>query len=296
MRATRKLKVVEAFDYERAFSRNIGVIDETEQRLLSTKRVAIPGCGGVGGIYALVFARMGVTKFSIADFDTFEIENFNRQFGAKKSTLGAAKCEVIRNEILDINPHADVRVFPDGVTDKNIDDFLSGVDVIVDGLDFFAFGARDLLFPAARELGIPLVTAAPLGLSCALLVFTPTGMSYEDYFSFSKEDSTTTKSLKFALGLAPKATQRSYMDPKNINLEEQKGPSNVTAVTLCAAIAGTEALKLLIGRGKVKPAPHFRQYDAYFGKQKSGYLWLGNRNPWQKLKLWIVRRFYLGIK
>ena len=60
------------FNYEKAFSRNIGWLTEDEQRILRTKRIAIAGMGGVGGFHLLTLARLGIEKFNIADFDVFE--------------------------------------------------------------------------------------------------------------------------------------------------------------------------------------------------------------------------------
>lgn len=282
------------FNYKRAFSRNIGIVTDQEQLLLSKKRVAIPGCGGVGSIHALVLARMGVGHFTIADFDKFELENFNRQFGAKYSTLGEDKVEVLRREILDINPNAVVKVFNEPVTCNNIDEFLREVDLVIDSLDFFAFDARDVVFPTCQQKNIPLLTAAPLGLSSAYLLFTRKSMSYRSYFNFLPSDDLETKSVKFALALAPKGTQRQYMDPKAIDLKSGKGPSHAVGVTLCAATAGAEALKILLGKRSMKPVPHYRQFDAYREKFVHGYLWLGNRNPLQRFKIWFAKRFVLG--
>ena len=81
----------------------------------------------------------------------------------------------------DINPEAELVAFPAGVTPENIDRFLSGVDVYVDGIDFFAMSARRMLFKACAERGIPALTAAPLGMGVAFLYFKPGGMSFEDY-------------------------------------------------------------------------------------------------------------------
>jgi tRNA A37 threonylcarbamoyladenosine dehydratase len=78
----------ENFNYDKAFSRNIGWFTEQEQTSLKTKKVAIAGCGGVGGIHSLTMARLGVGKFHVADFDEFGIENFSRQVGAMMSTVG----------------------------------------------------------------------------------------------------------------------------------------------------------------------------------------------------------------
>ncbi|MCG5502231.1 ThiF family adenylyltransferase, partial [Ectothiorhodospira lacustris] len=67
------------FDYSQAFARNLGWLTDTEQALLRTKKVAIAGMGGVGGTHLLTFARLGIAAFHIADLDTFELPNMNRQ-------------------------------------------------------------------------------------------------------------------------------------------------------------------------------------------------------------------------
>ena len=64
------------FNYEQAFSRNIGWVTPAEQQQLRGKCVAIAGGGGVGGVHLLTLARLGVGRFRIADFDTFDIANF----------------------------------------------------------------------------------------------------------------------------------------------------------------------------------------------------------------------------
>src|SRR4051812_19668227 len=60
-----------AFDYDEAFSRNLGWVTEAEQQRLRRARVCIAGLGGVGGIYLLTLARLGIGAFSVADFDRF---------------------------------------------------------------------------------------------------------------------------------------------------------------------------------------------------------------------------------
>ena len=86
---------IDGFSYDEAFSRNIGWVTSAEQQQLRTKRVAIAGLGGVGGVHLLTLARLGVGAFNIADFDTFDLANFNRQAGALMSTLGRTKTSVM---------------------------------------------------------------------------------------------------------------------------------------------------------------------------------------------------------
>ena len=83
------------FDYDAAYARNIGWVTSAEQAVLRDKHVAIAGMGGVGGSHLLTLTRLGIGHFHIADFDNFELANFNRQAGAATSTLGRPKAEVL---------------------------------------------------------------------------------------------------------------------------------------------------------------------------------------------------------
>lgn len=124
--------------------------------MLRNKRIAIAGMGGVGGVHLLTLARLGIAHFHIADFDTFDVVNFNRQAGASMSHLDMPKAEVMATMARDINPELDVQVFPDGLSAENLDKFLAGVDLYVDGLDFFVFHMRrTTLLPVAARASPP---------------------------------------------------------------------------------------------------------------------------------------------
>ncbi len=278
------------FDYEAAFSRNIGWVTESEQSTLKNARVAIGGLGGVGGVHLLTLARLGVGQFNIADFDVFDIVNFNRQVGATINSLHRSKIDVLAEMARQINPDLELKLYPAGIQHDSLDDFLHGVDLYVDGLDFFAFSARRLTFAACERLGIPVVTAAPLGLGTALLVFGPGGMSFEDYFGFEGCDEME-MAIRFLVGLSPSMLQRGYVaDMTRISLAERRGPSSIAACQLCAGVAAVEALKLLLGRGGVKLAPWGSQFDAYRMIYKKTWRPGGYRNPLQVVMRSLVRR------
>ncbi len=279
------------FDYSSAFSRNIGWVTEAEQARLRNSRVAIGGLGGVGGVHLLTLARLGVGKFNISDFDVFDLVNFNRQVGATMSSLDRPKLEVLTEMLRDINPEVEVRTFPEGVQPENIDSFLEGVDVYVDGLDFFVFNARRKTFAACEKQGIPVVTAAPLGLGTALLVFGPGGMSFEDYFGFEGCNGDEFEmAIRFLVGLSPGMLQRGYVaDMSRVNLAEHRGPSCIAACQLCAGVAAVETLKLLLNRGGVKLAPWGSQFDAYRMRYIRTWRPGGHRNPLQRLMHYLVR-------
>ena len=278
------------FNYERAFSRNIGWVTTEEQAALRGKRVAIAGMGGVGGAHLLTLARLGVGAFHIADFDCFDVVNFNRQVGATMTNLGEPKCGVLEAMVHDINPEADVKVFPSGVDSSNVSEFLDKADLYIDGLDFFAFGARQMTFAACQAQHVPAITAAPLGMGTALLTFLPGRMSFEEYFCWG-DVSDEERALRFLIGLAPAGLHRSYLvDPSTVSFSEQRGPSSIMACELCAGVAATEALKILLGRGNVVAAPHGMQFDAYRNKLVHTWRPGGNRHPLQRLMLALARR------
>lgn len=277
------------FNYHDAFSRNIGWVTENEQLRLRDARVAIGGLGGVGGVHLLTLARLGVGRFSIADFDVFDVVNFNRQVGANVSTLGRPKIDVLAEMARDINPEIQLTTFPAGIQADSLDAFLDGVDVYVDGLDFFAFDARRMTFAACEKKGIPVVTAAPLGMGTALLVFGPGGMSAEEYFGFEGGDEME-MAIRFLVGLSPAMLQRGYVvDMSRVNLAERKGPSSIAACQLCAGVAAIETLKLLLGRSGVKLAPWGSQFDAYRMRYVRTWRPWGHRNPLQRLMIALVK-------
>lgn len=283
-----------SFSYQAAFSRNIGWLSLHEQSQLRTKRVAIAGLGGVGGAHLLTLTRLGIGKFHIADLDSFELANFNRQAGATMKNVGRPKVDVLSEMCRDINPESEVAGFGEGVNDENLQAFFRGVDLYVDGLDFFAFQARERVFAYCAQRGIPAVTVAPLGMSAALLNFLPGKMDFEGYFGLAGLPEPE-KAVRFLVGLAPAVLHRHYLvDKTQVDLKARKGPSTAMACQLCAGIAAIESLKILLGRGSARPAPHGMQFDGY--RNRLAHTWRpgGNRNPLNRLAIAIARA-QLGI-
>ncbi|HQX07048.1 MAG TPA: ThiF family adenylyltransferase [Zoogloea sp.] len=284
------------FRYDEAFARNIGWVTEAEQAALRGKRIAIAGVGGVGGVHLLSLARLGIGAFHVAEMDTFDLVNFNRQAGAMMSTLGRPKVEVMIEMARDINPELDIKVFGEGVNAGNLDAFLDGVDLYVDGLDFFAFQARRDTFNACHAKGVPAVTAAPLGMGTAVLSFLPGRMSFEEYFRLDGCDEDE-MAVRFLLGLSPAMLQRGYLaDPSRVDFAARRGPSTIAACQLCAGVTATEALKILLGRGEVLCAPWGFQFDAYRNRYIKPWRPWGNRNPGQQIGLFVARRQLRAMK
>lgn len=278
------------FDYQKAFSRNIGWVTEQEQQQLRQAKVAIAGAGGVGSAHLLTLTRLGIGQFNISDFDQFEVHNFNRQAGAMMSTIDQDKVAVMERLAKDINPELAINSFPKGIDASNVEAFLDGVDLYVDSLDFFALEARKLVFAACTRKNIPIVTAAPLGMGSALLCFMPGKMNYEQYFCFEGR-SELDQYIQFLIGLSPSMLQMPYLvDKSRVDFKAQKGPSTIMGVQLCAGMAATFALKILLGRGDVVAAPYGLHIDAYRNKLKKTWRPFGNKGLLPRLMFAIAKR------
>ena len=280
--------------YSEAFSRNLGLLTLAEQERLSEACIAIPGMGGVGGVHLMTMARMGVGRFHLADFDVFETVNINRQYGARVPDFGRNKLEVMNETALSVNPYAEIRTFPEGISDSNLDDFLDGVQVVLDSLDYFEFDIRRRLFNRAREKGAYVITAGPIGFSSALLIFSPhEGMGFDEYFNIVPGMTPQEHYLSYAIGLAPRATQIRYMDLSRVDFNDKAGPSSIIACQLCAGMVASEAMRIILNKGKIKAVPHYFQFDAYRQVFRKGKIRGGNRNPFQRAKLAVVGKLLL---
>lgn len=125
-------------------------------------RVAVFGIGGVGGHCVQALARAGVGAIDVFDDDVVSLSNINRQAVAMSSTLGRPKVEVIRDQILDINPAAVVTCRKMFYTPENADGVdLSVYDYIVDAID--TVKAKVELIVRANAAGVPVISAMGAG-------------------------------------------------------------------------------------------------------------------------------------
>lgn len=254
-------------DYERSFSRNLGIVTPEEQQVLRTATVAIVGLGGIGGNVAVLLARMGVGRFRLADFDRFELANINRQYGANPETVGRPKCEVMAEELRRINPEAQVEVFDEGFTAGTADRLLAGAGLAVDAVDFYAIETHLALHEQTRRHGLPTLMGSPVGFSACLQVFEPDGMSLADYCGITPGMDPLEKQLRYACGLVPELAHIDYYDVStarsNTDFSAGTGPSMAGACGLAASLVAIEAVLLLLRRRPSRAVPRTLQFDPY---------------------------------
>ncbi len=282
------------FTYNEAFSRNTGIISREDQIKLKNATIAIAGMGGVGGDYLITLCRAGIGNYKISDFDDFELANFNRQYGATIDSIGKPKMETMLELAKQVNPEINIDCFGKGINSNNLDEYLDGVDVVVDGIEFFEVDVHRMLISGAVERGIPVVAAVPLGFGAGILIFTKQGMSFDDYFAITPDLPLENQVLLFSLGFAPAGYHIKYVDASSFDLKNRKGPSFIGACKLCAGMISAQVVQAILDPKSLKPTPWYSHFDAKLNRFKHGRLWLGNRNPLQKLKYAYAKRL-LGL-
>ena len=100
-----------AFSYAEMTTRNIGFVSPAEQERLRNATVFVCGTGGMGGACLLALARIGVGHLIIADIDSFDVSNLNRQVFAFADTIGLHKAEATAMIMNRINSDLQVTVY-----------------------------------------------------------------------------------------------------------------------------------------------------------------------------------------
>lgn len=250
--------------YWRRFGRNIGILTEEEQKKLKKSTVAIAGTGGVGGIPAERLARLGIGYLKIADPDIFTESDLNRQFGSSVKVLGRKKVEVVGKILKEINPELRLDMFPGGVNKDNVDDFLNGTDIAIDAIEFFTFKERMLLYPKARKRGIYVILSGAPGFGAPLLVFSPNGLTMEEFFEVPSDEKQIENFRMPAHKICPKLPEyvSSELIQKTLNRER---PFSVLspACTLAGSLLSAEAVLILLNKRKPVVVPECIMLDLF---------------------------------
>jgi sulfur carrier protein ThiS adenylyltransferase len=102
--------------------------------ILKSKTIGIAGCGGLGSNCAVSLARVGIGKLIIADFDTIDESNLNRQYFFKDQ-VGREKAIALKENILRINPEVHVEAHVVKLDPDSIKFLFRDCDVIVEAFD-----------------------------------------------------------------------------------------------------------------------------------------------------------------
>lgn len=144
------------FDYGELTSRNLGFVDERQQRVLREARVFVCGVGGMGGACVQSLVRAGIGHLGIADFDRFELSNLNRQVFSDLDAVGREKIAVTAERVLRINPTLELETWGRDWTDE-LETILGAYPLVVNAMDDVR--ASILLYREAGARGATVIDA-----------------------------------------------------------------------------------------------------------------------------------------
>ena len=141
---------------------------EGQQRLLDAT-VLIIGLGGLGSPAALYLAAGGVGRLLLADGDTVDQTNLQRQVIHAEDSIGVNKAESARQQIARMSPPTQVEVIPARLDEDSLGEWVARADVVLDCSDNYK--TRHAINRACVQHRKPLVSGAALSFAGQLAVF-----------------------------------------------------------------------------------------------------------------------------
>jgi molybdopterin/thiamine biosynthesis adenylyltransferase len=297
----------EGFDYDTAFQINSGLLTTEDQQKLKIARVAIMGMFA-GGSIAIMLARAGFTKFSLIDHHKYKIDDMNRDIGCFVDTLGNNKAEVIKQEILRINPEASVDTYTEAVKLEEVGKLIQQSDVYFAQADDLAFSSKSLV--VAQQKKRFAISFMPSGITGYIIVLHPEGSHLIDPTDlFGSPKNLSYRQLYYFLRNPLNRCGRRWHITEGkwrIDWFNRWRNRQVIEAQLCpsvwlgASLACMEAIKYITGRWQMVKAPRmwhlvtaenrikterFRRRSWLFGKfiyWTFGIKWLGIGRRYQK--------------
>lgn len=146
-------------------------IDIDGQLRLKQGRVLIIGLGGLGAPVALYLAAAGVGELHLADFDTVDLTNLQRQIIHDTASVGLTKVDSAVRRLTAINPEVRLVSHSTAMDEDSLAGAVAAVDVVLDCSDNFA--TREAVNAACVTAAKPLVSGAAIRLEGQLSVFDP---------------------------------------------------------------------------------------------------------------------------
>ena len=213
-------------------------IGEQGQRKLGESTALVLGCGALGSLAADLLARAGVGHLVIVDRDVLEITNLQRQvlFDEQDVADAIPKAEAARRRLARINSTVRVTAIVDDLNHRNIAQYATGVDVLVDGLDNFE--ARYLANDFAVKHAIPYIYGGAVGTVGSAFAILPRTRGETAPWEALADGTRATPCLRCLFEEAPPPGTTPTCDTVGVL---------AAAVTTVASFQVAEALKVLSG-------------------------------------------------
>ena len=229
--------------YWEIITRQMPLADKSEQEKFRNSKIAVIGCGGIGGQTIEMLARMGIGELVLVDEDSFDWTNLNRQTLSTTDEIGLAKSEVAKQKIEKINPYVKVTSFTEHVDSTNIDKIIGDADIVIDALDNIL--TRVIVSRKARDNMIPYIHGAIHGTLGQITVFLSNTKSYEEMFNLPSTGKELNEEVIGEL----------------MNITSGVPPAIGPTPNLIGCIEAMEAYKIITGIGKVTVAPKILTFD-----------------------------------
>ena len=146
-------------------------VGEAGQIKLMDSKVLLIGAGGLGSPAAFYLAAAGVGTLGLVDYDVVDRSNLQRQILHTDASVSTSKVASARQRLEALNPSVKIVGHETRISSENVEELLSGYDIVVDGTDNLP--TRYLINDACVKLGIPNVHGAVYRFEGQLTVFWP---------------------------------------------------------------------------------------------------------------------------
>ena len=217
--------------YWEIISRQMSIVTRSQQERFKEAKIAIIGCGGIGGQTIEMLARLGVGQLNLVDEDEFDLSNLNRQTLASLKEVGLSKSQVAKEKVRLLNPYVKVNCFNETVTEENVDKII---------------GEWVIVSRAAENKEIPFIHGAIHGTLGQITVFSPDkDTNYETMFNLPSKGKDLTEDVLDDLS----------------NVTSGVPPVIGPTPNLIGCLEAMEAFKIMTGVGKVTEAPEMLTFD-----------------------------------
>ena len=173
------------------FSRQIMLptMDVAGQQELVDATVLIVGMGGLGCPAAMYLSAAGVGHLIIADDDTVEITNLQRQIAHEQSNLGESKVSSAETTLKGLNPDVRITQINNRLEGDLLEQVVVSADVVVDASD--NFNTRFAVNQSCLKNKKPLVSGAAIRMEGQIAVFdsgNPESPCYQCLYSECGDD------------------------------------------------------------------------------------------------------------
>lgn len=261
-------------NYKELTERNIGILSEQQQEVLSKSCVCILGVGGLGGVASEILVRSGVGHVKLIDKDVFDTHNRNRQAFSSSDSLGKRKIDVAEQQLKNINPELKVEKYSniDENNAKEIFENCNAAILAIDGIKGYLLASRE-----SKKQNIPLIESWALPYA-NVRVFTKDTPTLEEAYCLPtagkdlnqfSEEYIEKMHLKVLASLDQIGDVASFYSKDSLfkTLTGKIPPrSFCPMVWFNAVLMATEAIKVLTGIGKITLAPSWAVYDPFENK------------------------------